>query len=1047
MPRLPLSMLVARACLAVLPGLLPCGGMLYAGQTENDAVAFNRDIRPLLSDRCYKCHGPDEQQRQAGLRLDTLEGATARLESGVTAVVPGHPEQSELIRRITAPDKAERMPPPDSGKQLSPQEIDLLRRWVAQGAPWQGHWAFIAPERPPLPEVRNSVQVFNPIDRFVLARLEKEGLSLQPEADRVTLIRRVTLDLTGLPPTPAEVDAFLADPSPDAYVHLVDRLLQSPRYGEHMARYWLDLARYGDTHGLHLDNERALWKYREWVIDAFNRNLPYDRFAIEQLAGDLLPDATVQQRVATGFNRCNVTTSEGGSINEEVLVRYAVDRTETLGTVFLGLTLGCAVCHDHKFDPISQREFYQLYAFYNAAADPAMDGNQLAPPPILRLPTPEQESQLAKIDRQLAAVQQKIRDELARIQYVDPAESGSEESQSAVAQRSDYVWIDDAVPSGAQLQGNSPWEWVQAPDHPVHSGKKSMRRQAQGLSQHFFTGAKPGLKIGEGDVLFAYVYLDPQDPPQTVMLQFNDGTWEHRAYWGEDRIPFGAGGGPNHLHRGELPEPGRWVRLEVKAADVGLSPGAELNGWAFTQFGGTVYWDRAGSVTATPQDKQSFDSLARWAATARAAPPPGLPPAVAAALKVEPAKRNAEQQKQLREYFLQHVYPATRDTFVPLHAEVQRLEKERKELDAAIPVTMVMADLPQPRETFVLIRGQYNKRGEKVQPGVPAIFPPLPEGAPANRLGLAQWLVRPDHPLTARVAVNRFWQQLFGTGIVKTSEDFGSQGAWPTHPDLLDWLAVEFQESGWDIKRLMKLLVTSATYRQSSDAPPHLWQRDPENLLLARGPRFRLDAEVVRDAALYVSGLLVEQLGGRSVRIYQPPGIWEAVGFVGSNTREYRRDSGQALYRRSMYTFWKRTAPHPSMLVFDAPSRETCVARRARTNTPLQALALMNDEQYVEAARHLAARMFREGGAAPAEQVAYGFRLATSRQPEPAEVAVLLRVYQQQHQRYQQHPDAAAQLLSVGESKLPADMDQSRLAALTLVANMLLNLDETITKQ
>ncbi len=1010
---------------------------------DDTVVDYNRQIRPILSDNCYQCHGPDAGERQAGLRLDREEGAVAKLDSGERAVVAGDVGQSALIARITATDPGEQMPPPDSGKSLTEEQINLLKRWINTGAAWKEHWSFVTPTQLTPPDVRDESRVVNPIDRFVLARLDREGLTPSAEADKVTLLRRVTLDLTGLPPTPDEVDAFLADDSPAAYERVVDRLLQSTRYGEHMARYWLDLARYGDTHGLHLDNERSLWKYRDWVIEAFNSNKPYSQFTIEQLAGDLLPNPTLDQRIATGFNRCNVTTSEGGSINEEVLVRYAVDRTETMSTVFMGLTLGCAVCHDHKFDPISQREFYQLYAFFNAAADAAMDGNQLSPPPIVKAPSDKQTTKLKSIDNRIAQLRQSAKDALAQIEYVEP--DTLEVTNST--EPAEYVWIEDAAPAGAQLQGDTAWEFTSKPEHPVFSGERSTRRAAPSLSQHFFTGATSVLKIGEGDKLFAYVYLDPQNPPKTVMLQFNDGSWEHRAFWGEDLIPFGSGNGENHRHMGPLPAPGDWVRLEVDAAQVGLKPDSILNGWAFTQFGGSVYWDKAGIVTRTPQDGQSFPSLTAWEAYEKSRTQSLVPQPIRDAIKISAAQRSTEQANQIRDYFFEFVYAKTRPVFDPIHQQIAAAEAERKAVEDAIPISLVMEDLPQPRDTHVLIRGQYDKLGDKVAAAVPAVMPPLPEGAPNNRLGLAQWLVDRSHPLTARVAVNRFWQQYFGRGIVNTAGDFGSQGEWPSHPELLDWLAVEFMESGWDVKGLQKLIVMSATYRQSSAVKQQLLARDPENVLLARGARFRLDAEVVRDSALFSSGQLIDEVGGKSVKPYQPPGLWEAVGFVGSNTREFKRDSGESLYRRSLYTFWKRTSPPPSLMAFDAPSRETCVARRARTNTPLQALVLLNDEQFVESSRKLAERMLIEGGKLLPEQLAFGFRLVTSREPSPEELDVLTEMYQVNLSHYQKHQDDANKLLAVGDAPRDPSLDTASMAAATLTANLIFNLDETVTKE
>ena len=1008
-----------------------------------DEVNYNRDVRPILSDTCYKCHGPDAAERKAGLRLDAHDGAVAKLESGNTAIVPGNSGESELLARIRSTDPELIMPPVASGKKLTPSQIDTLTTWIAQGAEYKGHWAFIRPQRAASPPVSDEVWCRNQIDRFVIEKLDAAGLKPSAEADRVTLIRRATLDLTGLPPTPDEVQAFLADADPNAYEKVVDRLLASPRFGEQMTRYWLDLVRYGDSHGLHLDNERALWKYREWVINAFNANKPFDQFTVEQLAGDLLPESTIDQKIATGFNRCNVSTSEGGSINEEVLVRYAVDRTETMSTIFMGMTLGCAVCHDHKFDPVTQKEFYQLFAFYNASADAAMDGNALAPPPTIRVPTSEQTAIIADLDAKIAAAKEQITSALAAVDYVDPGAG----TVPATLESTEFIWIEDEAPAGAQLQGDSPWEFVSAPDHQVHAGMKSTRRKADAMSQHFFTGVSPGLKIGTGDKLFAYCWLDPANPPKTVMLQFNDGSWNHRAFWGEDTIVFGAGDVPEHRPMGPLPPTGQWVRLEVDAAHVGLAAGAELNGWAFTQFGGTVYWDHAGSVTKTPQGSQSFDSQLAWEAFDRALDKSTVPQPVRDAIKVEIDKRTPEQAKLIRDHFVQFVHPKTRTAFEPLQTQVADMTRQRNETDAAIAITMIMEDLPQPRDTFVLKRGEYDKPGDKVEANVPAMFPPLPEGAPKNRLGLAKWLIDPSHPLTARVAVNRYWQQYFGVGIVKTAEDFGMQGQWPANPKLLDWLAVEFVESGWDIKAFQKLIVMSGTYRQSSSVSPELLSVDPENALLARGPRFRLDAEVVRDSALSMSGLLAEVYGGKSVRTYQPDGIWESVAFVGSTTQNYKRDDGAALYRRSLYTFWKRTAPPPSLMAFDAPSRETCVARRARTNTPLQALVLMNDTQYVEASRHLAARMMTAGGDSAAQQLTFGFQLGTARIPAEHELQVLTRVHADQLAHYQANPAEAEKLLVIGASPRVAGLDPAGYAAMTMMANLILNLDETITKE
>nr|WP_240893931.1 PSD1 and planctomycete cytochrome C domain-containing protein [Limisphaera ngatamarikiensis] len=1018
--------------------------LVHAGAAE--PLRFNRDIRPILSDHCFHCHGFDANHRKADLRLDTREGATAP-RKGRPAVVPGDPEASELWHRITAADPADRMPPPDSGHVLTPEQIERVRRWIAEGAPYEKHWSFEPPQRPPLPEVRRTDWPRNAVDRFILARLEREGLAPSPEADRVTLIRRVTLDLTGLPPTPEEVEAFLKDNRPDAYERLVDRLLDSPRYGEHMAHYWLDAARYGDTHGLHLDNERSMWAYRDWVVSAFNRNLPFDRFTVEQLAGDLLPNPTRDQLIASGFNRCNVTTSEGGAIEEEFRVRYAVDRVETVGTVWMGLTLGCAACHDHKIDPITQKEFYQLFAIFNNLAENAMDGNALLPPPSLSLPTPEQERELAALERRLQELESALTARVAQVAYRDPAE----QEDRARPQPVEVSWVDDDFPPGAEPrrnEGNPAHRWVMVEEGPVQKGRRSLERSGQGVHQTFFSSCDQPLVVGTDDVLFAHVFLDPEAPPTAVMLQYHvDGQWSRRANWGDpDAIPYGRPGTPEKLQMGPLPPVGRWVRLEVSTAALGLAPGTRITGMAFTLFGGRAWWDHAGLVTVRDPGRDPEQSLTAWWDRERSrARESGLPESLRRLLDRSWTELTPGERDDVRFHYLRHVYTGDAE-LVELRTQREKVRAQKADLERQIPGTLISRELEQPRPAHVLIRGQYDKPGEPVGPGVPAILPPLPPAERTNRLTFALWLVSPEHPLTARVTVNRFWQQLFGIGLVRTSEDFGLRGEWPSHPELLDWLAVEFRESGWDVKRLMRLLVTSATYRQSSRVTPELLERDPENRLLARGPRHRLDAEVVRDSVLFVSGLLNLEMGGRGVRPYQPPGIWEAVGYTTSNTARYEQDHGPALYRRSLYTFWKRTAPPPFMVLFDAPSREQCTVRRERTTTPLQALALMNDVQVVEASRHLGARMWREGGTDDRARLRRGFRLVTGRAPEPEEELVLLENLKRQRARYQNDLESARALLAVGESPAPEDIPPGELAAYTLVANLLLNLDEFLTK-
>ena len=1008
-------------------------------------VNFSRDILPLLSDNCFKCHGPDTANRKAKLRLDRHDASLEKIEKGRATIVPGKSALSELYSRITAADPEDRMPPPDTGKTLSKTEIGLIRRWLDSGAKWSGHWAFQPPESQEVPAAKKDWKPNNPVDNFIQAALSSAGLAPQERASKETLIRRVTLDLTGLPPTLKEVDDFLADNSEQAYERVVGRLLNSRRYGEHMTRFWLDAARYGDTHGLHLDNERSLWPYRDWVIDSFNSNQPFDQFTVEQLAGDLLPGSTLDQKVATGFNRCNVTTGEGGSIDDEYYARYAVDRVETTSTVWLGLTAGCAACHNHKFDPLTQKEFYQLFSYYFSLTERAMDGNKLLPPPIIKAPTMIQRAERKELDGQVAVITKEIDDLLENSGYKDPKPN---EVLGDLGQQ-ERVWIDDQLPAGAKPQGNDspPWKFVEGAGHPVFSGKKSHTRvsTSDAITQHFFTAATDKLKITENSKLFTYVYLDPAKPPKTVQLQFNDGTWEHRATWGEDKAFLAGKHGPANHQMGKLPEAGKWVRIEVSAKDVGLNPGAQLNGWAFTQVNGTVHWDKAGiiSLSLSQQQKKSQYSWEQFTSRDNYA---GVPAEVQKALKIERAKRTAGQAALVTRHFLRYIHPDTRGRIAKQLSKQKIISNKLAAIEKSMPSSMIMEDRKQPRQAYVLERGQYTEKREKVSSAVPAWLAPPVKDAPANRLGLAQWLVQPRHPLTARVTVNRFWQQFFGVGLVKTSEDFGVQGEHPSHPELLDWLAMDFVASGWDVKRFLAQLVLSSTYQQSSKITRAKLTADPGNRLLARGPRFRLDAEMIRDQALAVSGLLVDEIGGKSVKPYQPPGLWKPVGFGGSNTSVFKQDKGEKLYRRSMYTFWKRTSPPPSMSTFDAPSRETCQVRRARTNTPLQALVLMNDVQFIEAARKFAERVLREGGAGIEERARFAFRSLVARRPGESELKTLSRLFNEYLEQFKADPGAAPKLLSVGESPRDQKLDVNELAAWTMVTHLLLNLSETVTK-
>jgi hypothetical protein len=1033
----------AGACGAAL--LLAAAGPRAAAGADD--LAFNRDIRPIFSDTCFFCHGFDAKKRKGDLRLDSFEGATAVRTNGLQAIAPGDLAKSEAWQRIVSKDPAKLMPPPDSHKTLTPAQIETIRQWIVQGAKYQKHWAFEAPVKVDPPQV--GTPVLAPVDAFLAARLKKEGLSFSPEAPPETLIRRVSFALTGLPPAPAETAAYLADKSPEAYSHMVERYLASPRYGEEMARHWLDKARYGDTHGLHLDNERQTWAYRDWVIRAFNANEPFDQFTVEQLAGDLLPNATKEQIAATGFNRCNVTTSEGGAINEEFTFRYAVDRASTMAETWMGLTVGCAVCHDHKFDPISSKEFYSLYAFYNSNADPAMDGNALLTQPVIKISSPEQDQKLKELEALVAERQKLVDERAAAIAYTDPA---TVNPKPPVSDTED-VWMEDEFPKGAQVFANGDATLFVTAEQgaPVLSGKRALKRTSTVLAQDYYnTGAEP-LEIPQGGRLFAHAYLDPANPPKAIMVQYHAGAWNRRAIWGDyETIPYGAPNTVEKVNMGALPETGKWVRLEIPIEKLNLKEGDVLQGFAMTQYGGTVYWDKLGAAGRSDPASDMRRSLLAWRTANREKAVKPLPADIAALLKGGPEKTlTPEEEKKLRAYYFQNVCLETKGQFGSSSAELVEVQKQRAEIEKAIPSTFVYNDLPKPRDSFVMIRGQYDKPGEKVTPGTPAVLPPLKladTNAVPSRLDLATWLVSPDHPLTARVIVNQFWQQMFGVGLVKTSADFGSQGEMPVHPELLDWLAVTFRETHWDVKGLVRMMVNSAAFRQSARVSPELHARDPENRLLARGPRFRLDAEQIRDNVLFVSGLMDFTMGGAGVKPYQPPNIWEPVGFVGSNTRSYKQDAGPALYRRSIYTFLKRTAPPPFMANFDGPNREQFCLRRERSNTPLQALQLMNDVQHVEAARVFAERMIGEGGATAAERVTFAYRTILARPPDPQELAIVLTELDEQQKLFQQDEAGAKKFIALGEAKAGTNMPPAQLAAYAMVASTILNLDETVNR-
>jgi hypothetical protein len=789
-----------------------------AAQAAGD-VDFHRDVQPILSDKCFRCHGPDEKARKAKLRFDTKEGAF-RVKDGEAVIKPGKSAESELYQRISSPDEDEVMPPPKAHLKLSPGEIETLKQWIDQGAPWGELWSFQKPIEPPVPQLQRFAQrVKNPIDSFVFAKLERQNLSPSPEAPKASLLRRVTLDLTGLPPTPDEVNAFLNDPSSDAYEKVVDRLLASPAFGQRMAWDWLDAAHYADTNGYQGDSERTMWPWRDWVVKAFNDNMPYDRFTLWQLAGDLLPNATPSQKLATGFCRNHMINGEGGRIAEENRIEYIFDQLETVGTVWLGLTMNCTRCHDHKFDPLTRRDYYGLFAFFNQTPVDGGGGDPQAKP-NLELPTPEQKEKLEKLDDQIKAA------------------------------------------------------------------SKLVSESEQSLSKSF----------------------------------------------------------------------------------------------------------------AKPTEKRKKEELA------------------------ELEKSTGDYGKRVK--------------------DLRVLIEQRDALSRSIPRVMVMQDMPKPRKTFMLEKGLYDKVGEEVTAAVPAKLPPLTRGVPANRLGLAQWIISPENPLTARVTVNRLWQQFFGIGLVKTAEDFGNQGEVPPQRELLDYLACEFQQGGWNVKSLVRLIVTSAVYRQSSKVTPEMAERDPENRLLARGPRFRMPSWMLRDQALAAGGLLVPALGGPGVKSYQPAGIWEEATF---GAKRYAQDHGDSLYRRSLYIFWRRIIG--PTIFFDTASRQTCTVKQTRTNTPLQALLTLDDVTYVEAARAMAQRALLQPGLSDQDRAAFAFRLLLAREPTPEESKLLLRSLQRLRHEFSADPAAAKKLLAVGESKRDQKLDPLEHAAWTGLCTILLNLDETLTKE
>lgn len=989
--------------------LLPILSTLLGLVAHAQPIEFNRDIRPILSDRCFTCHGPDATHRQAGIRFDVPSTASTV-----------HPAPAEILRRIRATD-SDRMPPESSGKaKLTPHETDLITRWIAQGQPWQPFWSFIRPQRPAVPRAEASA-----IDYFIRVRLEREGLRASPEADKRILIRRVSLDLTGLPPSPADITAFLADTSAGAWEKVVDRLLASPRYGERMAFRWMEAARYGDSNGYQTDGPREMWAWRDWVIAAFNSNMPYDQFTVEQLAGDLLPNPTAAQRIATGFNRNHRTTGEGGIIPEEYRVEYVADRAQTTATVWMGLTVGCARCHDHKYDPISQKDFYRLFAYFNQVPnEKGFTWNYGPEEPFVKAPLPAQAARLADMDAGIAAAQRawdtlRPQRDLAQRRW-ERKQGERKQTPLTWTPTRDLVFRSDWVPSTLPAE--------QSPAGKAHTYDGKQFLEANGDAAAF----------GYLQPFTISAWIKPETADAAILTRLDDymESQGHGLY----------------LMKGKLR-----LHLTQRFTDLGLrvetvAP-VKLNQWqhvAVTYDGkrlarGVRFYINGEAQPVQIIFDQNTEPFNKKDTPIRVGAGGGLrflgaigdariykravAPEEAAALA---GVRQARLNLAFLEIGTSKEVRAAQENLVALHAA-------RDKLFDSVTTVMVMADGAN-RDTAVLRRGAYDAPGEKVTAGVPEI---LQSNAPKDRLGLARWLVDTKNPLTARVTVNRFWQTFFGYGIVRTLDDFGSQGEWPVHPELLDWLAVEFMESGWDVKALQKQIVMSETYRQSSVATPVLLGKDPDNRLLARGPRLRLGPEAIRDQALFVAGLLTEKTGGPSVKPYQPAGLWQEL----SGSNGYVQSKGEDLYRRSLYTYWKRTIPHPYMMNFDSPNREQCAVFENRTNSPLQALDLMNEVTFVEASRKLAERMMTEGGTTPQARLEYGYALVLARPPSARQAQVLLALYRQLETNYMADAKAAAQYIRQGDSPVKAGLDAAELAAYTGVASLILNLDETITKE
>jgi hypothetical protein len=1101
---------IAAALLATTAG---CKGRHASSSQSREHLDFNQDVQPILASNCFSCHGPDPEMRKADLRLDLEESAFRKRPGKPDAIVPGHPESSELIRRIQSKDPHYLMPHSAQGeaKPMKAEEIAVLKQWVAEGAHYRPHWAFEKPVRAAAPQVQATGWAITPIDLFILSQLNKAGLHPSPEADKRTLIRRVTLDLTGLLPTPAEVQDFVQDSSPQAYERLVDRLLASPAFGEQRARYWLDYARYADTYGLHFDNSRYIWAYRDYLIKAFRTNKPFDQFAKEQIAGDLLPPSNLDQIIASGYVRSGVSSNEGGTIPEELRVNIARERTEAYGAAFLGLTVGCAVCHDHKYDPTTQKDFYQLSAFFNNIQEQPFNGDKPNWAPVIRIPKPEnveatnrilsrraellrqmdglrlQERPLIQhwVDSKQNPAQPVLSDKLLLRLRLD--EGGGEVLKNSAPEsnpksfaigkykpqwgETTWLWPDFRMDTSTRVELGQigDFEWNQ----PFSSGGWFMLRSAPNFTSSKVAGAliskmdsiqhDRGWDLAAANGLIRVELVDQAPKEQPVPDKPKKGAPKvekpkvvmPNVVMPKDLTPMRA---IKVSTVTPLPTNGQWDHFFFTYDGSGRAAGVK------------VYVNGAPVATKIITDTLAHNTMRTVAPLQLGRKSPDEQPArdtryqdlrlYARALTAEEVKRlpfedyvseitsrptsqwDRDQWHAASEFYFANVNEAAK----AMQAQVEQMDAQLGELSQGGEISLVAEERPSVAYADVLTRGVYTARKERVEANTPHFLPPLPAGRPHNRLALAEWTVSPENPLTARVAVNRMWNELFGAGLVETTEDFGIMGLRPSHPELLDWLAVEFRESGWDMKHMYKLMAMSATYRQSVRSTPEQLARDPKNLLLAHGPRFRMDAETLRDIALQSSGLLVNKAGGPSVKPYQPDNVWESVGYPTSDTTKYKQDHGDGLYRRSLYTYWKRMAMPPDMDAFDAPTRDTACTRRQRTDTPLQALVTMNDPQWVEASRALAERLIKQGGKEPAQRIQYLSELVLSHDPSPQMASVLQQSLRQMQEHYAADPAAARDLIGVGEKAHDRAIPAPELAAWTMVVSEVLNLDETLNK-